>query len=175
MNVFANLLPGVGSFRWTNGKTPPGGYTISTWQDYVECFEGVTDFDYLMFDMYPFAGGEGVIEGVFIEYASRLATIAKNTGKMWMGCVQVGGGDVAYSGKRVCNENEMNWDVNVLLAMGAKGLNYYTLVSAPYLGGTVESIHEITAEILYDCYNTFYNLNNMVLIVCGNVTLEGVA
>ncbi|MBE6701136.1 MAG: insulinase family protein [Ruminococcaceae bacterium] len=42
------------------------------------------------------------------------------------------------------------------------------------VGGTVESIHEITPEILYDCYNTFYNLNNMVLIVCGDVTEDKV-
>ena len=42
------------------------------------------------------------------------------------------------------------------------------------VGGTEESIREITADILYDCYNTFYNLHNMVLIVCGDVTTEGV-
>ena len=40
------------------------------------------------------------------------------------------------------------------------------------IAGTVESIAEITAEKLYACYNTFYNLNNMVLCVAGNVTVE---
>ena len=38
------------------------------------------------------------------------------------------------------------------------------------IAGTVESISEITAEKLYDCYNSFYNLHNMVLCVAGNVT-----
>lgn len=42
------------------------------------------------------------------------------------------------------------------------------------IAGTVESIAEITAEKLYSCYNTFYNLNNMVLCVSGNVTVEQV-
>ena len=42
------------------------------------------------------------------------------------------------------------------------------------IAGTVESIAEITAEKLYACYNTFYNLNNMVLCVAGNVTVEQV-
>lgn len=42
------------------------------------------------------------------------------------------------------------------------------------IAGTVESIAEITAEKLYDCYNTFYDLNNMVLCVSGNVTVEQV-
>lgn len=40
------------------------------------------------------------------------------------------------------------------------------------VAGTVESISEITAEILYKCYNTFYNLNNMTLAICGNVDVE---
>lgn len=42
------------------------------------------------------------------------------------------------------------------------------------IAGTVESIAEITAEKLYDCYKTFYNLNNMVLCVSGNVSVEQV-
>lgn len=36
------------------------------------------------------------------------------------------------------------------------------------IGGTVESIAEIDAELLYRCYRTFYNANNMVLAVAGN-------
>ena len=42
------------------------------------------------------------------------------------------------------------------------------------IAGTVESIAQITAEKLYDCYNTLYNLNNMALCVAGNVTAEQV-
>ncbi len=42
------------------------------------------------------------------------------------------------------------------------------------IAGTVESIAEITAEKLYNCYNTFYNLNNMALCVSGNITVEQV-
>lgn len=42
------------------------------------------------------------------------------------------------------------------------------------IAGTVESIEEITPELLYDCYHTFYNLNNMVLAVAGNLSPEQV-
>lgn len=42
------------------------------------------------------------------------------------------------------------------------------------IAGTVESIAQITDKLLYDCYNTFYNLNNMVLAVVGDVTPEQV-
>lgn len=36
------------------------------------------------------------------------------------------------------------------------------------IAGTVESIQRIDKDLLYRCYNTFYNLNNMVLSIAGN-------
>ena len=36
------------------------------------------------------------------------------------------------------------------------------------IAGTVESIAQIDADLLYRCYNTFYNLRNMALVVAGN-------
>ncbi len=42
------------------------------------------------------------------------------------------------------------------------------------IAGTVESISHITPELLYDCYYTFYNLHNMVLTVCGDVSVDTV-
>lgn len=42
------------------------------------------------------------------------------------------------------------------------------------IAGTVESIAQITDKLLYDCYNTFYNLNNMCLAVVGDVIPEQV-
>ncbi len=37
------------------------------------------------------------------------------------------------------------------------------------IAGTVESIAEINPGLLYKCYNAFYNLNNMVLSIAGNI------
>lgn len=34
--------------------------------------------------------------------------------------------------------------------------------------GTIETISHIDKEVLYNCYNTFYNPSNMVLVVCGD-------
>ena len=42
------------------------------------------------------------------------------------------------------------------------------------IAGTVESISEITADYLYKCYNTFYNLSNMALVIIGNIDTESV-
>lgn len=40
------------------------------------------------------------------------------------------------------------------------------------IAGTAESIKMINADLLYKCYDTFYNLNNMVLSVAGNVSAD---
>lgn len=37
------------------------------------------------------------------------------------------------------------------------------------IAGTVESIAQINADLLYKCYNTFYNPSNMFLCIAGNV------
>ena len=42
------------------------------------------------------------------------------------------------------------------------------------IAGTVESIAKITPELLYDCYYTFYNLNNMVLCIAGDLTPDDI-
>lgn len=39
--------------------------------------------------------------------------------------------------------------------------------------GTADTIRKITPSLLYDCYNRFYNLNNMALFICGDVEEDG--
>ncbi len=40
------------------------------------------------------------------------------------------------------------------------------------IAGTVESISHINADYLYKCYNTFYNLSNMAIVLVGNIDVE---
>ena len=40
------------------------------------------------------------------------------------------------------------------------------------IAGTVDTISEITAEMLYTCYNTFYHPSNMVLYIVGDFDVE---
>jgi predicted Zn-dependent peptidase len=42
------------------------------------------------------------------------------------------------------------------------------------IAGTIESISRIDAPLLYKCYDTFYNLNNMVLSIAGNIDADTV-
>lgn len=40
------------------------------------------------------------------------------------------------------------------------------------IAGTIESISQITPEVLYKCYNTFYNPANMTMVACGDFKPE---
>ncbi|MDF9762333.1 putative Zn-dependent peptidase [Peribacillus simplex] len=40
------------------------------------------------------------------------------------------------------------------------------------IAGTVESIADITKDMLYECYNTFYHPSNMLLFIVGPVDVE---
>ena len=59
---------------------------------------------------------------------------------------------------------------------------YFNLLGALYqehpiridIAGTVESIAGLSADLLYRCYNAFYNLNNMVLSIAGNFEIKDV-
>lgn len=42
------------------------------------------------------------------------------------------------------------------------------------IAGTIESIAQIDVDLLYKCYHTFYNLNNMVLSIAGNIKADEV-
>ncbi|MBO5343272.1 MAG: insulinase family protein [Ruminococcus sp.] len=42
------------------------------------------------------------------------------------------------------------------------------------IAGTEDSIAQIDADLLYKCYDTFYNLNNMTLSIAGNIKADEV-
>jgi len=62
-------------------------------------------------------------------------------------------------------EDDPDWRVlmNVMQAM------FHNNPARIDTAGTVETIAQITPEILYHCYDTFYNPNNMGIVVCGDV------
>ena len=68
------------------------------------------------------------------------------------------------------NNDEAGWRVffNMLKSM------YHNHPVRIDIAGTEESIRKIDADLLYKCYNTFYNLHNMVLSVAGNVKADEV-
>ncbi len=65
-------------------------------------------------------------------------------------------------------DDEPEWRVffNTLIAM------FHNNPVKIDIAGTVESISEITPEILYKCYNTFYNPSNMALVLVGDIDMD---
>ena len=59
---------------------------------------------------------------------------------------------------------------------------YFNLLGALYqkhpvkkdIAGSVESIRQITKDVLYQCYRTFYHPSNMILFVVGDVDAQGI-
>lgn len=63
-------------------------------------------------------------------------------------------------------EDDPSWRVMFNLL----GCLYHTHPVKIDIAGTQESISHITADLLYTCYNAFYNLHNMALCVSGDVS-----
>ncbi len=70
---------------------------------------------------------------------------------------------------RMCEDDPSN-----ALLYGMLGCLYKESSIKLSIAGTVESISEITPEILYKCHSAFYNPENMVLCVCGDVDCDKV-
>lgn len=65
-------------------------------------------------------------------------------------------------------DDEPSWQVY----MNAMKLMYKNNPINIDIAGTIESISKITKETLYDSYNTFYDLSNMLMVVCGDFKPE---
>lgn len=61
-------------------------------------------------------------------------------------------------------EDNPSWRVYFNLLRGM----YHNHPVHTEIAGTVDSIAKIDADLLYRCYHTFYNLNNMVVSIAGN-------
>ena len=112
-----------------------------TWDEYIEKYlkleadgieqsqnsESITP-SWFSFDMYPFIGGEGGVSGTWFNHLETMNQKSKKYGVAWQGCVQAGYYGAFLDGQRDPTEGDMHWDVNTMIAFGAKGIDYYPLV-----------------------------------------------
>ncbi len=145
LNVYLNLFAYF-SPEWLSNGTD----SSMTWPKYIR---GLSDAgaDYLSFDLYPIAGDAPNVTPTWFNYLAMINEVALEVNKPWMGYAQVGGDTPAYGMDiRVANESEMRWDVNTMLAFGAKGINYYLLVSPPYFANAAKT--ELNTHSLINVY-----------------------
>ncbi len=74
-------------------------------------------------------------------------------------------------GEEIHEDEDSPWErayLNLLTSL------YYKNPVRVNVLGTTKTIQKITPELLYTCYDAFYRLENMALVVCGNITPEAV-
>lgn len=65
-------------------------------------------------------------------------------------------------------DDDPNW---ILLFNFLKSMYHHNPVRLE-IAGSIESIAQINADILYKCYNTFYNLSNMTMVITGDIDAD---
>ena len=120
LSVYINLFPRVSGTTLSGVENKPISY-----DEYIEGFFGCDPY-YMMFDSYPIAGLVDTVSGEWLKYLGYMNNQAKANGRAWQGFVQTGGNffDVPDQ-HRITNKNELFYDVNTMLAFGAKGINYF--------------------------------------------------
>jgi hypothetical protein len=123
LSVYVNLFPEVGGVKLSGDQESP-----ITYNEYLEGFFDCNPF-YTMFDMYPIAGLENTVSSRWLDYLGLMNKSSKENGVAWQGFAQAGGNFFDVPGaNRVTNKNELYYDVNTMLAFGAKGINYFPCV-----------------------------------------------
>ena len=125
LGVYVNLFPQVGGTQLSGTDKP------ITYQQYLDGFYDCDPF-FLEFDSYPITGLENTVAGGWLNYLGTMNRSAKANGVAWQGFAQAGGNFSDVPGAhRITNENELNYDVNTMLAFGAKGINYFPCCFPP--------------------------------------------
>ena len=145
LNVYLNLLLYL-SPEWLSNGTD----STMTWPKYIRSLSA-TGVEYLSFDMYPIQGAAPAVSTTWFRYLGMMNEAALEVGKPWMGYAQVGGSTPSYPYEvRVTTEGELRWDIHTMLAFGAKGINYYILVSPPYFANA--GVSELNTHSIINVY-----------------------
>ena len=100
----------------------------ATYEGYLERYMSRVHPPILCFDHYPLLSGGGITADYFYNWATIRKFSLKYGVPSWV-FIQSVGFDPSYSGfqdRRRPNEAEIRWQVNVSLAYGAKGIQYFT-------------------------------------------------
>lgn len=133
LHLYFNLFPDSSAELLSNNTD----LTI-TWEQYLDKFlsldvgeeepKGTITPDWFSFDMYPIVGQDDRVASSWFNHLETMNQKAKEYGVAWQGCVQAGYYGAFLEGQRDPTESDMHWDVNTMIAFGAKGIDYYPLV-----------------------------------------------
>ena len=129
----------IGMFTYANAfPSSLGDKEFERYEQYIREFCSTLQPNYLMFDRYPFdASQEGHINRYFYDMAVVRMVAADNGIPFWT-FIQAGSqwNDSKQHFDSVTpyypDEGQFDWNINVSLAFGAKGINYFTLIQPDY-------------------------------------------
>ena len=103
--------------------------TSSKYETYLSNYIA-TGANYLMFDLYPmsnYLGNTKAHWGNWLNLLGLFAAMSKENNIPWWGYAQAGGNfDGAGEGTyRIISEGELNYNINTMIAFGAKGISYF--------------------------------------------------
>ena len=143
-NIAGILNKEIGVFTYSNAH-PSGvdNHLYEHYEKYIREFCDVLQPKYLMFDRYPFDSiQEGYMDRYFYDLSIVRMVAQENNIPFWT-FIQAGSqwndeGTYFDSDGYYPSEGEFDWNVNVVLAFGAQGINYFPLIQ-PYHFAYAES------------------------------------
>lgn len=145
LTLYHNLFPPLDGKRLSGDENN----TMLNWVEYINAF-AETGVDYLCFDSYPIQGMDNDVSAIWFNCLGAMSERAKAYNVPFMACVQAGGGETAMASalSRIVNEYELAWNVNTILAFGAKGITYYPCVYPPYFANTDSEEHANDSSLI---------------------------
>ena len=149
-----------------------GGYTF-----YLNSEAEIVNPTFMSYDGYPFGFSSDVL-GSLHTNQKQINDVARAHGKSTWGYLQAFGGEPNELGElsRIPNYNEVEYQIGVMLGMGAKGFVLYVYFSTPeYTNSRVEYEIPIDAdgnptEMYYDFKKAFENMRGYQHVIMDSVT-----
>lgn len=132
--VYCNLLP-LDTLRWMDERYPQGGDLFERRKKYLEMFLDETGCDYVMYDDYPFCyNKENKV--LYLRCMQDAAALCRDRKINFSFVAQsfsmkIGNNDYYWTP----NEQEMRYQINLLLGFGVKELGFFTYMPHGAGGG----------------------------------------
>ena len=142
--VYCNLLP-MDTLRWMDERYPKGGDLFERHIKYLEMYLDETELGYIKYDDYPFCYNKDN-KVYYIRCLQDAAQICRERGVDFQFVAQsfsmkIGKHDYYWTP----NEQEMRYQLNLLLGFGVKELSFFTYM--PHGANSVEWFHDDGAMI----------------------------
>lgn len=169
--VYCNLLP-LDTLRWMDERYPAGGDLMERRTKYLEMFLDETGCDYIMYDDYPFCHAKEN-KVLYLRCMQHAAELCRDRGVEFRFVAQsfsmwIGGQEYNW----VPNEQEMRYQLNLLLGFGVRDLGFFTYL--PHGANAIENFPNdgamITREgkimpLYYDTQKVLKELQEIIPVV----------